>query len=304
MSGPRRDRHVLILGCGYTGLTLAQRLAFRGVPVVGTTRSAERASIIRTRGAQPILFEAGQWEALAPWRGRTSAVVQMIPPAMGPGGAFEDLTAELLHRLADWGLDAFVYVSSTSVYGDLGGEIADEDTPCAPDSPRGAARRSVEARVLASALPAMVVRPAGIYGPGRSQLHRIARGAYRLVAGGESYTNRIHVSDLAAILDAAIARGEPGRIYLGSDREPATQREVVDHIVATWGLPRPADMPLAEARIRLSRDVLAMITGSKRLDPSRTLEALGITLRYPTYRAGLADVWRREGAELMALLEA
>ena len=293
------DKHVLILGCGYTGVALAQRLAFKGEPVVGTTRTEARASIIRTRGAHPIVWDGTNVEALAPWRGRIRAVVYSIPPEVAPDGSFTDRTLDLLEFFADQALDAFVYISSTSTYGDFGGAVVDEDTPCNPDSPRGVARLIIETQVLA--LRGTVVRPAGIYGPGRSQLHRMAAGKYRLVAGGGAYTNRIHVTDLAAILEAAINRGRPGDVYLGSDLEPATQRAVVDHVVATYGLPEPLDMPLGEARIRLDKNVLAMVTGSKRLDPKKTLAALGVKLRFPSYREGLADVWRRQRSEIEAL---
>ncbi|MCA9518179.1 MAG: SDR family oxidoreductase [Myxococcales bacterium] len=308
MSAPRVDKHVLIFGCGFTGTVLAQRLAFRGIPVVGTTRSEARASVIRTRGAQPVLFDtaAPNWDVLAAWRGRVRALVHMVPPTMADAGAgsdaYDDVTAELLERVEGWGLEALVYVSSTSVYGDHGGDVVTEATPCAPDSPRGRARREIEERVLGNgAVPATVVRPSGIYGPGRSQLHRMAAGRYRLIGEGEAITNRIHVADLAAIVDGALTRGEAGAVYLASDATPVTQREVAEHVTATYGLPAPPRMSLAEARVRLTKDVLAMMTSSKRLDASATLAALGVRLRYPSYREGLADVWLRERAAIEAL---
>ncbi|MDP6947270.1 MAG: NAD-dependent epimerase/dehydratase family protein, partial [Myxococcota bacterium] len=211
-----------------------------------------------------------------------------------------DTTAALLHRVADWDLNAVIYVSSTSVYGDQGGERADEHTACHPDSPRGQARLTIEAQVLQSDLPAMVVRPAGIYGRGRSQLDRLADGRMRIVGEGAAYTNRIHVTDLAAIIEAACDRGTPGDIYLGADACPSTQAEVADYISQTYELPAPTRIPLAEAQVRMSKDVFAMITGSKRLDASWTRERLGVTLRYPDYRAGLDAIWRFDAPSLRA----
>ena len=286
---------MLIVGCGYAGSMLAQRLAFQGRPVYATTRSQDRAQVIRSRGAEPLILDAFDPTPLDRMRGRVGAVVSCVPPAMEEDGGYRDPNEGLMRYLAPWELRAFVYVSSTSVYGDRAGQMADEETPPAPDSPRGAARVAIETKVLSSGLRAMVVRPAGIYGPGRSQLHRLAAGRLRLVDGGGAYTNRIHVHDLAAILEACIDRGTPGDVYLASDQRPATQVEVVDHILATYGLPAPAALSLEEARVRLTRDVLAMVTGSKRLDPSRTLRALGVELRFPDYQAGLAEIWRREG---------
>lgn len=297
----RLDQAVLILGCGYSGAVLAQRLAFAGLPVVGTTRSEAQASVIRTRGAEPVLLDTDDLTPLARLRGRVRAVVHSIPPDIDPtSGAVNDATAALLEHFADEPLERFVYISSTSVYGDSGGAVVTEQTPCAPDSPRGEARLAIEQQVLGSGLPAVVVRPSGIYGPGRSQLHRMARGQYRLLGDGSAITNRVHVRDLAAILAAAIDRGTSGAIYLATDTHPATQADVAAHIVATYGLPQPPTLPLAEARVRLSRDVFKMITGSKRLDPSWTLAQLGVRLRFPDYERGLAAIWSQEQAQLRA----
>lgn len=298
---PSTPPGVLIIGCGFTGLVLAARLGFAGRPVWGTTRTEARTTIIRSRGSQALLFDGVDMAPLRALRGRIGAVVSCAPPESDADGGFSDPTPAILDAVSDFGLRAFVYVSATSVYGDQDGDVVTEATAPAPDSPRGQARHDAETQALTSGLPAMVMRPSGIYGPGRSQLHRVAEGRYRLVGDGAALTNRIHVADLALLLEAAIDRGTPGAVYLATDQRPASQAEVVEHIVARYGLPRPPAMPMEEARVRMSRDVFAMITGSKRLDPSWTLAELGVRLRFPDYEAGLADVWRRDGAALRAL---
>ena len=296
-------RAVLILGCGYAGTVLAQRLAFRGEPIYGTTRTPDRTSVIRTRGAEPLLVDA--FEDLSPLTrcaARARAVVSLIPPRQEADGTWADPTARVLERFRTEKVDAFVYVSSTSVYGDHAGAVVTETTIPEPDSPRGSQRLAVERQVLNSGLPAMVVRPAGIYGPGRSPLHRIATGSYKVIGDGAAYTNRIHVRDLAQIIHAAIDRGEPGRTYLASDLLPSTRQEVVDHVAEAYGLPRPPRMPVDEARIRLTKDGFGMLTGSKRLDPAWTLKSLGVKLRFPDYVSGLAAIWRQEEPAIRALV--
>lgn len=294
-------RGVLILGCGFTGCYLAQRLAFRGEPVFGTTRSDERSLVIASRGAEPILMDATDCAPIDRLRGRIYGVVISLPPQMARDGSYEDATAGLLSRLATWNLESLVYISSTSVYGDQGGAVVTEHTECHPDSPRGAARRAIEEQVLTSGLPSMVVRPSGIYGPGRSQLHRAARGHHRLVAGGAAITNRIHVDDLSQIIDRALLVGTSGATYLATDSTPSSQREVSD-FMGGLGLPGPQEISLEEARVRLDKNVVAMLMGSKRLDGAWTREQLGVTLRYPDYGSGLQSIWERESPEIKALL--
>ena len=296
------DRVVLILGCGYLGTVLAQRLAFKGRPVVGTTRSDHHAVVIRSRGAQPLVMDTTDLRPLDRVKGRVGAVVDLIGPAVGRDGSYDDATRVLMQRLAPEDLAAFVYVSSTGVYGDQGGGLVDESTPCRPDSPRGSARLEIEQRVLGSALPAMVVRPAGIYGPGRSPLHRIAAGQRVLIGDGAAVINRIHVHDLAALLEAVIDGGQPGQIYLAADERPASHRELTAHVVDTYGLPEPPRMSLEEARVRLTPDAFAMLTGSKRIDASASRRALGLRLRFGDYVAGLADIWQREAPQIQALI--
>lgn len=292
---------MLIVGCGYTGLEVAQRLTFKGVPVVGTTRSVERSTVIRTRGASSILLDMSDLTPLQKVRGRLKAIIHMAPPIRQDDGSYIDHTSKLLEWASEESLERFIYVSSTSVYGNHGGAVVDEHSPCEPDSPRGRKRREIEKIVLSSGLPSMVVRPSGIYGAGRSMLHRLAAQKYRLVGGGHAYTNRIHVKDLAAILEGALDHGEPGSVYLASDASPTTQKELVETLMGEFGVPHPPELSLEEAKIRMPIDVLKMVIGSKRLNSEWTCGALKVKLRYPDFLAGCRDIWRSEQTALKAL---
>ena len=109
---------------------------------------------------------------------------------------------------------------------------------------------------------------------------------------------RKHGDDVE-LIEVDLRRG----LYEGyqSDAAPSTQREVSDYM-GSLGLPGPNEIPLEEARVRLDKNVLAMLMGSKRLDGSWTRERLGVTLRYPDYRAGLGAIWERESPEIKALI--
>jgi nucleoside-diphosphate-sugar epimerase len=287
-----KPKAVLILGCGYLGKMVAQKLAFGGRFVVGTARRDPELQVIRTRGAEAVFFDGADLSGLERYRGRIEAVIQAIPPSA------ESPEGPLIAQLHAWGATRAVYVSSTAVYGDRHGEVVTEASPIAPDSPRAQLRQAAEEAWLGGPIPASVVRPAGIYGPTRSMLHRLAARTHRLIEGTESTpTNRIHVSDLVAIVVGALG-ARPGQVFLGADGVPAPTAEVAAWCVAEFGLPGPTTIPLAEARVRMDRDTLAMFTHGKRIDPAQTLATLGVRLQFPDYKAGLRSIWLREQVAL------
>ena len=113
----------LIVGCGFTGKLLAQQLAFEGHAVYGSARSESGANVIRTRGAHAVVMEAPDFRPIDKMKGKVDSVVTMMPPKMERDGSYVDHTAALMSHVSKWGLKAFVYVSSTSVYGDKEGAI-------------------------------------------------------------------------------------------------------------------------------------------------------------------------------------
>jgi hypothetical protein len=165
-----------------------------------------------------------------------------------PAGATDAALAPLLANAR-----AVSYLSTTGVYEDLAGVI-DE-----------AQYRAVGAAVL---------RSPGIYGAGRGVHLRLARGDFKLSGDGSRYGSRIHVDDLATLLLASAAT--PGETFVVGDLEPCRQRDMVSWLCAQLGLPFPASAPLAEVHETLRRN--------RRVDSSRALQRLGVTLKYPSYR--------------------
>jgi len=86
---------------------------------------------------------------------------------------------------------------------------------------------------LRNELGAIVLRVAGIYGPGRNPLDWIRQGR---VGPSRKYVNLIHVEDLAAICLAALDRGQPGEAYNVSDGQPHTWNEVCATAQQRWSV--------------------------------------------------------------------
>jgi nucleoside-diphosphate-sugar epimerase len=125
-----------------------------------------------------------------------------------------------------------------------------------------------------------------IYGPGRSAFDKLIAGTARRIMKDGQVFSRIHVADIASVLEASIARPRAGAIYNVADDEPAAPEAVVVYAAQLLGVPPPPEVDFAEAD--LSPMVRSFYEGSRRITNGRIKSELGVKLRYPTYREGLA----------------
>ena len=283
---------LLSLGHGYSARALAARLLPRGWQVIGTTRSAGKAEALAAEGVEPLIWPG---EDAGPALERATHLLSSVAPGEAGDPVLATLGPEIgaAARHLQW----VGYLSTTGVYGDHRGGWVDETTPLAPSTGRGMARMAAEAawRALAgrAGLPLHIFRLAGIYGPGRGPFEKLRAGtARRIVKPGQVFS-RIHVEDIAQALEASIARPDPGAVYNLCDDDPAPPEEVLAHAAALLGLPVPPEVPFEEAE--LSPMAASFYAESKRVRNERIKAGLGIRLRYPDYRSGLAAILRAEG---------
>lgn len=258
---------VLVLGAGYAGSAVARLARARGQRVLTTVRSEERARGLRAAGFDVFVAETLQPEHLKALVSRTTHVVVAFPP-----------DGETDARIAPCCVDvaAITYVSSTGVYGDVRGLIDDATPLPALANERGARLLAAEEAWRASG--ATVLRCPAIYGPDRGLHVRIVSGAHRIPGDGTTFTSRIHVEDLARLVLATV--GIRRETFVVGDLAPATQNEIADWVCEEYGVPRPPYVPIESVHETLRAD--------RRIDGSRALATLGITLAYPSYVDGMA----------------
>jgi nucleoside-diphosphate-sugar epimerase len=262
---------VLVLGLGYSGRAVLALASATGLAVAAVVRREETAAELRARGIDVTVSPEFGPEIAALTDAGTHVVV-----TFPPDGATDTRVARALPRVSD-GLAALTYLSATSVYGDLHGSV-DDATPVA-SSPSPAARRRLEAEDAWRSRGSAVLRCPAIYGPDRGLHVRIRSGAHRIPGDGLGYVSRVHVEDLAAFVLAAPRA--PGETFVIGDTDPAPHRDVVAFVCETYGVPMPPCVPLEH--------VHETLRGDRRIDPSRALARLGVTLRYPTYRVGMRE---------------
>ena len=274
---------LLSLGHGYSAQALARRLLNHGWRVIGTTRSAEKAAALAAEGVEPLIWPGAP---LAPALAQASHILASIAP--GPEGdpVLNAHAAEIAAARPLW----VGYLSTTGVYGDHAGGWVDEDTALTPSTLRGQQRVLAEAQWQAlsqsGGLPLHIFRLAGIYGPGRGPFAKVRnRTARRIVKPGQVFS-RIHVEDIAATLEASMLRPHPGRIYNLCDDDPAPPEAVIAHAATLLGMPEPPAEDYATAEMTpMARSFYAE---SKRVRNDRIKTELGLRLRYPCFRDGLA----------------
>ncbi len=277
---------LLIIGCG--------DVARRALPAL--TTHYEVAALSRHPEGLPSAVKAiaADLDSLetTDWRGfPADCVLHSAPP--GEGGVIDQRTRKLLAAYADGGKlpRRFVYISTSGVYGDCGGDWVDETRPANPQSDRARRRVDAENRLLAwgraTGVNVSVLRVPGIYAADRLPVERLRRGTAALRAEDDVYTNHIHADDLAAICVAALERAAAGGIYNASDDSELKMADYFDLVAGRAGLPPPPRISRAEARQKINPALLSFMSESRRLRNAKMKAELGVVLRYPTVYDGV-----------------
>ncbi|MEZ5863008.1 MAG: SDR family oxidoreductase [Geminicoccaceae bacterium] len=281
-------RTLLCFGLGYSAEVLAQRLMGQGWRIVGTSRKAGKRRELEARGFIMHPFERGTPLPASAFDGVTHALT-----SIAPGEAGDPVLDMHQAELEGCGLAWAGYLGTTGVYGDRGGAWVDETTPIEPTLARADRRARAEAQWLESGLPAHVFRLAGIYGPGRNPFVNLRAGtARRIVKPGQVFS-RIHVEDIATVLEASIARPNPGQVYNVCDDEPAPPQDVVAHAAELMGVDPPPEQDFATAE--LSPMARTFYADNRRVRNARIKLELGVRLAFPTYREGLLALLAEDG---------
>ncbi len=279
----------LIVGCGYLGERLGARLVREGGHVYGTVRSAGRATEIARSGIEPVIADVLRPDSL-----RALPAAEKVFYAVGfdrsAGAAMRDVYVDGLQNVLDRlpiSVRRFVYASSTGVYGQAGGEWVDEESPTHPEHESGRVVLEAEGRILAWAesrgASAVILRFAGLYGPGRIVRRAMLERGEPIPGDPEKFLNLVHIDDAAAAAVLGLDVDAIAPIYLVADDRPVTRREYYSVAAEVIGAPEPRFEPPRPGSPEAARDAT-----SKRITNLRMKADLGLVLRYPDITTGLA----------------
>ena len=278
----------LVVGCGYLGRRVARAWVSAGDDVYALTRSESRGSDFRTEGIQPVIGDVTRSDTLDALP-EVDTVLYAVGFDRNAGHSMREVYVDGLRNVLDRvaaSTGRFLYISSTSVYGQSAGEWVDEDSPCDPTRPNGVICLEAEGLVRA-AFPssagdhpgecsANVLRLAGIYGPDRLLRRIVSVKAGEPVSGNpDAWLNLIHVDDAVRSVLACAAEAPQGRTYLVCDDEPLTRSTYYKTLAELLDAPPPS----FETTDEMARN--------KRCRNSRLRTELSVSLEFPAARAGL-----------------
>lgn len=287
----RRSR-LLLVGCGDIGMRVVQRLKQRAQVTV-LTSSGGRSDALRALGVHVVRGDLDRPHSLRRLAGLAGQVLHLAPP---PAQGWRDTRTHALVRALRLRAppQAFVYASTSGVYGDCGGAVVTETRPVQPDTARARRRGDAEAAVRFLGRSAMVrasiLRVPGIYAEDRdggTPRRRLLAGMPVLRAQDDVFTNHIHADDLARACIAALWRGRPQRVYNVNDDTRLRMGDYFDLAADLYGLPRPPRMAREDAAKELPLGMLSFMRESRRMDNTRLKQELRLRLHYPTVADGL-----------------
>jgi nucleoside-diphosphate-sugar epimerase len=269
---------VLVAGCGYVGEAAANQFHAHGWKVEGWTGSAESAAKLSER-PYPVRAVDMTWP-IAP-AGEFDVIIYCVSSRGGDEERYRQLYLNGARNLCAAFPDAtLLFTSSTSVYAQTDGTVVDETSAANPRQPKGKILRETEELVCTGG--GIVLRLAGIHGPGRSAIVTKFVNGEMMAGAPDRLINQVHRDDIVSALLLLAQRREEyrGEIFNVAGDEPITPKEAYD-----WLAPRlRKPLPVASATPSPSKRA-----ESNKQVSNHKLRALGWTPRYPNFQAAMSE---------------
>ncbi|MDE2441071.1 MAG: NAD(P)H-binding protein [Betaproteobacteria bacterium] len=292
-------QNILIVGSGNVARRILSQLV-RHARVYALLRDAGRAAEWRAAGATPVLADLDDRASLSRLAGLADCVLHLAPP---PGtGSRDTRTRNLLAALGKGKSlpRSLVYVSTTGVYGDCGGDVIDETRRLQPESARASRRVDAERCLRAwgafNAVAVSILRAPGIYAADRLPVERLHKGTPALLDSDDVFTNHIHADDLAAACLAALRHGLPNRAYNVVDDSDMKMGDYFDRVAEAFALPKAPRLSRVEAEQVLSPIQMSFMRESRRISNWRLKNELKLCLTFPSVDDGIAEALARRNA--------
>ncbi|MDP6892041.1 MAG: NAD(P)H-binding protein [Verrucomicrobiota bacterium] len=277
----------LIIGCGYTGEALGERLCSIGHEVSGVRRNKANNARLIELGITPLNLDITKTTEIQQIPNNYDNVIIAVSSSRGGIETYKNVFGKGIINISNWlrtqsSIKSVIFISSTSVYRETHGEWVNEEINNPPSNSTSKTLWNAEQLVTRIASPVTILRSSGIYGPQRGYLfNQYMKGIAKIDGKGERFINMVHRNDLVESIIKSLPN--PGGIYNITDDEPVTQYEFFKWLSSTTGRPMPPNTPPIDPATR-KRGIT-----NKRVSNALFKDKFGFNYIYPTFREGLTE---------------
>ena len=290
---------VFIFGCGYLGIRLADTLIATGHEVGALTKNETFADVLRARGTTEVIvdrLESDTWHGLV--GNDYTKIINCVSSAGNGLSGYESSYYEGQASIIQWAkshsIETFVYTSSTSVYPENSGGLVSEDSLKEDSVHSDTAQVLIRSENLIESNQShfddyFILRLSGIYGPKRHYLLNQIQSSSAIAGSGDYFMNMIHIDDIVtAIIGLINVKADiPSGIYNLSDDMPTQKKVVVEWLANEVGIAVPVFDKDSVTQRNASRKTR---TKNRRIANTKIKEALGLVLKYPSYKEGYTHI--------------
>ena len=280
-----RMKKLLIYGYGYTASHLAESLNAENYFIIGSSREEEKLNSDNKK----IKFINNSLVNNYLLKDDITHILVSVPP--------NDLGDIFIQNYKDniiknKNIAWIGYLSATNVYGDHNGELVSESSQTKPKTKKGINRLVAEKQWLELIsnfnLPIKIFRLAGIYGPNRNIKERITKGLVKNIFKEGQFFSRIHVDDIANILNLSMNNITKNKIYNLADDFSCNLNVVINYLCEKNSLIKPEQINFDDMSLDYKKE--SFFLENKRVDNSLVKKDLSINLKYPSFKEGYKNL--------------
>ena len=278
-------KKLLIYGYGYTASYLAETLNNENYLIIGSSREEKKFNSDNKK----VKFINNSQVNNCLLKDDITHILVSVPPN-DLGDIFIQNYRDIITKNKN--IEWIGYLSATNVYGDHNGELVSESSQTKPKTKKGINRLVAEKQWLELIskfnLPIKIFRLAGIYGPNRNIKERLIKGLVKNIFKEGQFFSRIHVEDIANILNLSMNNITKNKIYNLADDFSCNLNVIIEYLCEKNSLIKPAQIDFDDMSLDYKKE--SFFLENKRVDNSLVKKDLLKNFKYPSFKEGYKNL--------------
>ncbi|MDA9677635.1 NAD-dependent epimerase/dehydratase family protein [Pelagibacteraceae bacterium] len=278
-------KKLLIYGYGYTASYLVETLNTENYLIIGSSREEKKFNSDNKK----VKFINNSQVNNCLLKDDITHILVSVPPN-DLGDIFIQNYRDIITKNKN--IEWIGYLSATNVYGDHNGELVSESSQTKPKTKKGINRLVAEKQWLELIskfnLPIKIFRLAGIYGPNRNIKERLIKGLVKNIFKEGQFFSRIHVEDIANILNLSMNNITKNKIYNLADDFSCNLNVIIEYLCEKNSLIKPAQIDFDDMSLDYKKE--SFFLENKRVDNSLVKKDLLKNFKYPSFKEGYKNL--------------